>query len=244
MHARYNLRMDAKPLRGRFSFSLRSLFVGIALLALGPGWWVAHMRNQSDRQLQIVAALDAQIRCVGLVPLFSDRTLSATEQLWWRRLLGNALGSRVDSINFDFKSFDDLSPLAELTDLKSLSLNGTQVSDLAPLSGLKNLEALDLRRTQVTDLAPLAGLSRLQSLYINDTRCDDVAPLASLANLQKLTLTQTQFDDLTPLVHLAELRHLELRAERFSPEQLKVRESLSAALPNCKVYQDLARRLP
>ena len=51
-----------------------------------------------------------------------------------------------------------MAPLAGLTNLQSLDLNGTQVSDVAPLAGLTNLQSLDLRGTQVSDVAPLAGM--------------------------------------------------------------------------------------
>ena len=60
----------------------------------------------------------------------------------------------------------DLSPLAELKNLKVLHLiNNTQVSDLSSLAELKNLLQLDLRNTLVSD----EQLQRLQQALPN---CD------------------------------------------------------------------------
>ena len=55
----------------------------------------------------------------------------------------------------------DLAPLAKLTGLQRLDLDGTGVSDLAPLAKLTGLQRLDLDDTSVCDLAPLAKLTRL-----------------------------------------------------------------------------------
>jgi Leucine-rich repeat (LRR) protein len=55
----------------------------------------------------------------------------------------------------------DVSPLARLTALQSLDLEGTQVRDVSPLAGLTALQGVDLRRTPVNDVSPLAGLRQL-----------------------------------------------------------------------------------
>lgn len=51
----------------------------------------------------------------------------------------------------------DLSPLAGLTRLKALSIDGVPVRSLAPLAGLK-LRQLGLHDTGVSDLSPLRGM--------------------------------------------------------------------------------------
>ena len=55
----------------------------------------------------------------------------------------------------------NVAPLAGLTALQSLDLDGTQVSDVAPLTGLTALQNLFLTGTQVSNVASLAGLRRL-----------------------------------------------------------------------------------
>ena len=60
----------------------------------------------------------------------------------------------------------DLTPLAELTDLKTLGLGRNQVTDLTPLAKLIKLKTLWLPNNKITDLTPLAKLTKLKMLYL------------------------------------------------------------------------------
>ncbi|MEM9353430.1 MAG: leucine-rich repeat domain-containing protein [Planctomycetota bacterium] len=101
-----------------------------------------------------------------------------------------------------------LPPLAWLTGLQKLDLDGTQVSDVSPLAGLAGLQTLELRGTQVSDVSPLAGLAGLQELYLLGTQVSDVSPLAGLTGLKTLDLDGTQVSDVSPLTGLAGLQAL------------------------------------
>jgi len=105
-------------------------------------------------------------------------------------------------------SLSDLTPLAKLSALQRLSLDGTQVSNIQPLIGLTALRSLDLDNTQVDDLTPLSELEALQELYLHRTRVSDLTPLTKLSALQYLGLDGTQVSDLTPLSGLTNLRRL------------------------------------
>ncbi len=67
------------------------------------------------------------------------------------------------------KQITDLTPFAELTELKDLNLSGNQITDLTPLSGLTKLETLKLAKNNINDLKPLEKLKALKelSLYNN-----------------------------------------------------------------------------
>jgi internalin A len=67
--------------------------------------------------------------------------------------------------------------LAELKELRHLSLNGPELSDLAPLQSLTNLQTLDCSLTLVSDLAPLQSLTKLQVLSCAFTEVSDLGPL-------------------------------------------------------------------
>jgi internalin A len=76
----------------------------------------------------------------------------------------------------------DVSPLAKLHGLKSLSLDSTQVHDLTPLAALANLNALSLTSTPVTDLAPLSGLP-ISSLVLDAAELDGLESLSGLTKI-------------------------------------------------------------
>jgi transcriptional regulator with XRE-family HTH domain len=110
----------------------------------------------------------------------------------------------------DEKELKDLAPLAGLTSLLALNLEGTGATELFPLAGLTSLETLDLDQTGVTELAPVAGLTSLQGLYLNQTGVTELAPLAGLTNLLGLMLDGTGVTELAPLAGLTSLQGLYL----------------------------------
>ncbi len=86
----------------------------------------------------------------------------------------------------------DVTPLAALVNLQSLSLDANQVTDVTPLAALVNLQELYLANNQVTDVTPLAALVNLKWLYLDANQVTDVAPLAALVNLQGLYIDENQ----------------------------------------------------
>ena len=64
----------------------------------------------------------------------------------------------------------DLAPLADLTDVRELYLDGVAAADLTPLAGLSSLRTLSLDNTTVADLTPLADLPACDELPLYSTR--------------------------------------------------------------------------
>jgi len=115
----------------------------------------------------------------------------------------------------------DLTPLAELTQLQRLDLDGTGVTNLRPLKPLTQLQNLGLNgNADLVDLTPLVSLTQLRGLGLNDTGVKDLGPLKSLTQLQVLGLGGTGVTDLGPLAALTQLHVLYLvgtRARDLSP---------------------------
>ncbi len=103
----------------------------------------------------------------------------------------------------------DLSPIAELVNLKVLDLFGNNVSDLSPLAGLINLEWLTFERNNVSDLLPLAGLINLRFLGFSKGNVSDLSPLAGLINLEGLKFHDGNVSDLSPLAGLVNLKRVD-----------------------------------
>jgi hypothetical protein len=118
------------------------------------------------------------------------------------------------------KTTDDaLRLLGELPSLKSIWLQGTQITDkgLANLSKLDQLEELDLRSCKgITDngMEHVSNLGKLKRLQLYDTRVGNygLGLLTRLKNLENLDLHSTQVTDsgLTQLEKLARLRTLQI----------------------------------
>ena len=197
--------MDVPPHRRWFSFNLRSLFIHVTLLAIGLGW-VAKERSQSGRERDIIAACGDRAWLVQWVGPFDE--FERSPQSWWRALLEDVLGSRVEHFMLVAPAGSDLSALAEFSRLRSLHLHADPGTDLRPLGRLNRLEALSLTAPKVSDIAALAGLEGLQTLDLDGTEVKDLSPVAKLANLKVLRLCGTNVRDLSPLARMTSLREL------------------------------------
>ena len=205
--------MAATPKRRWYQFSLKTLLVGLTLLCLGPGGYVAYEQNKARRQKGAVEAIE---ELGGVVDY--GRNVSARSPML-RQILGDDTFGGVDSIDFWNPS--------HVTD-----------ADLKHLAGLKRLTTLHLDNSQVTDvgLKHLAGLESLSVLYLNNSQVNDAGlkQLASLESLSHLDSNNTQVTD-AGLVHLAGLKGLKsLYAHRTRVTDAGVAE-LQKSLPKCRI---------
>lgn len=104
----------------------------------------------------------------------------------------------------------DLSPIADLSRLRRLSLFGSCVVNISHLVGLTNLEHLDLGGTDVYDVKALASMEKMKTLDLYWTRVSDISPLANMKKLKTLDLSHTRVSDISPLVHMKCLEELDL----------------------------------
>ena len=87
---------------------------------------------------------------------------------------------KVTHLSGTNKEISDLTPLARLTNLKTLHLQNNKIADLRPLAELKQLEDLILQDNQITNLSPLAELTNLKRLWLGNN------PKLTLAEIEKL----------------------------------------------------------
>lgn len=77
---------------------------------------------------------------------------------------------KIHVLNESKKTFIDLSPLKNLSNLRTLHLDYVPISDITPLKELVNLEELSIDYTNVSDIQPLEGLRNLKELYIGNCK--------------------------------------------------------------------------
>ena len=118
--------------------------------------------------------------------------------------------TNLEGLSLDGTDVSDISVLANLTNLEWLYLGGTDVSDISVLANLTNLERLSLWSTDVSDISVLANLTNLEWLYLDGTDVSDISVLANLTNLEGLWLSDTDVSDISALAGLTDLRGLYL----------------------------------
>lgn len=124
---------------------------------------------------------------------------------------------KLRSLRLDGNSgVSDLAPLAQMSDLRDLSLDGTKVSVLNHLSGLSRLTRLSIHGpdpsvqpatpgvspTLITDLVPLKALKSLRTLNLANQGISDIHPLESLVNLAHLNLRNNKINEIESLADL------------------------------------------
>jgi hypothetical protein len=247
--------------RWRFQFSIRSLLVLTATVALPCSWLAVEMRA-ARRQREAVAVIK---NCGGSVEY-------DWEYHWSPSMAGPRCRDWLHEYGDDF--FNDvvfvvgvsddaqMEYLKGLPNVEFLDLDDTQITDtgLRQLAGLTQLRVLSLRHTKTTDegLTGIVRLPRLERLVLDDTGITDagvkqlsrvpqlqglsldntlvtdagMAPLAGMTHLEGLWLDKTQITD-AGLVHLKGLSRL---LTMYLVETRVTKEGvadLQKALPNC-----------
>ena len=110
-------------------------------------------------------------------------------------------------------SITDVSPLATLTSLVTVSIGGnSDLRDITSLSTLTSLVILELSNSAVTSISAVSAMTSLTDLYVGGNSINDVSPLLGRTSLMRLALDGNNISDITPLSGLTNLVDLDLGA--------------------------------
>ena len=140
-------------------------------------------------------------------------------------------------------SVASLAGIGAYDDIEELGLNAQALSDLSPLADLPNLKWLDLSSSDMTcaRLGTLPDLPNLEWLNLahNDYTCGNLNDLPSLPKLERLDLLGHHVDDFAGLSNAPNLRHLILANEQgliYGPD---VSGSKLSTLPTLSMLDSL-----
>ncbi len=130
-------------------------------------------------------------------------------------------------------SVKNINSLANLVNLQKLDLSGTNIQNIEPVKNLINIERLVLDGTAIVDLKPIKNLKKLEYLRIMRTKVNNLEPLRNLTNLQTFYAYETKISNLEPLKRLTNLRRLYISgSNNISNQQI---EDLQKVLPNLEI---------
>ena len=131
-------------------------------------------------------------------------------QTAWSAIKETPLALRLYEDTYPSDRVTDISAIAQLTNLRSLTLDHfLALRKLQPLESLSNLHSLRLRKCpQVRNLAPLKKLSQLVSFVHDSDAVSNIRPLQELVNLRRLELSAAKVSDSKPLQNLTHLSTL------------------------------------
>ena len=162
MHSRIHL---SQPAQKRYPPSVRSVVLILMLVTLGVSA-APRPNNQNAKN-----AIEAALRRAAGTPEDIELTAADRLKVVWLGLAG--------------KQISDLTPLANLPNLKQLWVHNNHLRELTSVAQLKNLEELSLDHNQFTELTPLAQCIKLRTLHLSNNRFTDVGPLANLKQLKR-----------------------------------------------------------
>ena len=79
-------------------------------------------------------------------------------------------------------------PNQKLEEIKNLNLWGNELEDISILANLSNLEIASLSINKIKNLEPLKNLTNLKELYLRKNLIDDFKQIENLKNLQNLKI--------------------------------------------------------
>jgi Leucine-rich repeat (LRR) protein len=108
-------------------------------------------------------------------------------------------------------------------------VKGPRVSDLTPLAALTNLQSLSVADQRVVSIASLGSLTSLKNLNLQSNQIGgNLAPLTTLAGLQTLSLNRNPLDN-TSFTQAIPLLTSKLSTFTFDPDQAPVINPIPAA---------------
>jgi hypothetical protein len=213
-------RMDEKPRRRWFRFSLRTFLVFVTLFCVWAAWWTHAARQQK----QAVEAVREYGGWVYYDYEFDDdpqRPQRVTNESPWPSWLVDTFG--VDMLH----NIVEVNLVYGDDNGKREETKNTSDEIIGHLEGFPNLRRLFLHSTQVTDatMPHIAKLRKLECLLIWKAEMVSDAGfshLASLGRLKTLQISNAQLGDesLAIMGHLPQIESLSLQGNHFSNKGL------------------------
>lgn len=158
------------------------------------------------------------------VPFLTDLTLNqgTYENLTSISSLANLKTLVIDGVTLDSA---ELSAIASLPSLSSLSLTRCNLSGISELSNATQLTYLDLSNNSISNIDPLSSLTELEFLNISFNAVSQLTALTSATKLRELDISQ---NTITSVVALSGCKSLEaLRADHTGLANLEGLEKLT-----------------
>jgi hypothetical protein len=143
--------------------SLRTLLVLVTILCL----WFGKISADARKQTKAVSWVSDHLGSVRYDWQLAKQT-EPNGPRWLRTCLGDVYFQTPKQVWITDVDIDDLTPLAELTELEAVTLIDNHLRDISPLSNLKKLRSLDLSDNDIQDISPLRGLKELEFLDLEN----------------------------------------------------------------------------
>jgi internalin A len=158
-------------------------------------------------------------------PKLKELSLSGNNQLKSIESSINCKG--IEALYLRGCPLSDLSPIGQLQALTTLNLTYLATQNWQPIADLTHLKRLYINGRALVDISQLPVLKQVAHLWIN--QCPalvDISPLAQWTGLKSLNLNYNAISDFSPLLTLPSLERLEIKGNpgTLPPGMMKDRD--------------------
>lgn len=135
-------------------------------------------------------------------PLFPDPGLEAAvrAQVFEKRHNTQPLNAedvaKISQIQGAGRKIANLAGLEHCKAVQLLDLGNNEIVDVSPIAGLTLLQSLTLSRNKIESIGPLKELARMQLLDLSENQLKDISPIAQMTNLRTLYLSKNKIEDI------------------------------------------------
>lgn len=105
-------------------------------------------------------------------------------------------------------SLDSLKAVGNIETLEKLTLHNCGLSTVTPLDGLVNLKYLDLSSNTLRNIEVFAGFAQLEELHMSYNALTHLDALAAIKTLRVLDVSHNALSEVTPIFSITELKTL------------------------------------
>lgn len=216
---------DLTPLSGLKN--LRTLYLdGNPIESLEPLYSLTTLTTLDIRSREITdVELEALEEALPNCSVFSDTPIEEVREI---TLGGVTFKSDVTELDLSGKGIDDISKLADCTELSVLNLSDNSISGISVLAYMPKLKSLDLSDNKVADLSPLMSLTGIEYLDLENNAVTKLTPLAAMTGLTELWLGGNKLQSISVLVGMTKLNKLGLQGVGVKDSDLTALASLTA----------------
>lgn len=114
------------------------------------------------------------------------------------------------------KDIENLDPLAELSELRSLDCSETNIRNINPIRNLNKLKELNISDTYVDNISNLKYANVVQNFKADNIRIDDISVVGFFKDLATLSISNTDVYDISSLAKCSNLTTLDLSGTKVN----------------------------
>jgi hypothetical protein len=138
----------------------------------------------------ILVDIGAQAAC-GVMTIFL--TPFKTQFLIGSTVIASSAAPETDKEKEEVKTLKDVSSLAGLEYLETLTLTSNEIKDISGLTGMKSLKTLDAGKNKIETLGKLAeNMPKLETLTLTDNEISDISAIEGLKKLSNVDFSENE----------------------------------------------------